>query len=169
MGPASRGAGRDGETLPRDEERTQRAVQAYTQRLTEDTLDAVGWFSCTLSELGYTAPVMGSVPFFLLYRYFGKNARENPLYFSTPLIYNRLNHNQKVWDINKPPPLRPPGVHPVKHLGPVLGLGAPGSGMDGQNHIGAVILPGEQGLHPLRRQRPEADLLRLCGGYARPA
>ena len=49
----------DGETLPRDEERTQRAVQAYTQRLTEDTLDTVGWCSCTLSELGYTAPDSG--------------------------------------------------------------------------------------------------------------
>ena len=40
----------------------------------------------------------------------------------------------------------PAGVHAVEHLGPVLGLGAAGAGVDGENHIGAVVLPGEQSL-----------------------
>ena len=36
--------------------------------------------------------------------------------------------------------LGPAGVHAVEHLGPVLGLSAAGTGVDGQDHIGAVIL-----------------------------
>ena len=44
--------------------------------------------------------------------------------------------------------LGPAGVHAVEHLGPVLGLGAAGAGVDGENHIGAVVLPGEEGLKP---------------------
>ena len=44
--------------------------------------------------------------------------------------------------------LRPAGVHPVEHLGPVLGLGAAGAGVELQNGIGVVliIVAGEQGL-----------------------
>ena len=42
----------------------------------------------------------------------------------------------------------PAGVHPIKHLRPVLGLGAARAGVDGQNDIAVVILPGQQGLKP---------------------
>ena len=38
------------------------------------------------------------------------------------------------------------GVHPVKHLCPVLGLSPAGAGMNGQDHVGAVVLAGEQRL-----------------------
>ena len=48
--------------------------------------------------------------------------------------------------IGKAVALGPAGVHAVEHLGPVLGLSAAGTGVDGQDHIGAVILPSEQGL-----------------------
>ena len=41
--------------------------------------------------------------------------------------------------------LCPAGIHPVQHLGPVLGLGAAGAGVNGKNHIGAVVLPRQQG------------------------
>ena len=44
--------------------------------------------------------------------------------------------------------LRPAGVHPVEHLGPVLGLGAAGAGMEGQDGVVAVVLPGEERGHP---------------------
>ena len=44
--------------------------------------------------------------------------------------------------------LGPAGVHAVEHLGPVLGLGAAGAGVDGQDDVGGVVLPGEQGLEP---------------------
>ena len=37
------------------------------------------------------------------------------------------------------------GVHPVQHLGPVLGLGAAGPGVEGEDGVAAVILPGEKG------------------------
>ncbi len=40
----------------------------------------------------------------------------------------------------------PAGVHAVKHLGPVLGFRSAGIGMEGQNSVGGVVLPGEQGL-----------------------
>ena len=58
--------------------------------------------------------------------------------------------------------LRPAGVHPVQHLSPVLGLGAAGAGVEGQNGVVAVVLPGEEGGHPglldLFLQRLEAGL-----------
>ena len=58
--------------------------------------------------------------------------------------------------------LRPAGVHAVEHLGPVLGLGAAGAGVKGQNGAVAVVLPGEQRGHPgflhLFLQRLEAGL-----------
>ena len=50
-------------------------------------------------------------------------------------------------------PLCPAGIHTVKHLRPVLGLGAARSGMDREDGIGTVILSGEQ--------RGEARLLHL--------
>lgn len=36
-------------------------------------------------------------------------------------------------------------VHTEEHIGPVLRLGASGSGMDGQDGISMIIGPGEQG------------------------
>ena len=58
--------------------------------------------------------------------------------------------------------LRPAGVHAVEHLGPVLGLGAAGAGVEGQNGAVAVVLSGEQRGHPgflhLFLQRLEAGL-----------
>ena len=50
--------------------------------------------------------------------------------------------------VGEAPALGPACVHPIEHLGPVLGLGAPGAGVNGQNHVGPVVLPGEQGLQP---------------------
>ena len=44
--------------------------------------------------------------------------------------------------------LGPAGIHAVEHLGPVLGLGAAGAGVELQNGIGVVILAGEQRGHP---------------------
>ena len=41
--------------------------------------------------------------------------------------------------------LGPAGVHPVQHLRPVLGLGAAGTGVEGENGVVAVILAGQQG------------------------
>ena len=46
--------------------------------------------------------------------------------------------------------LSPAGVHPVEHLGPVLGLGAAGAGVEGQDGVGGVVFPREQGLEPGR-------------------
>ena len=55
---------------------------------------------------------------------------------------------------------RPAGVHPVEHLGPVLGLGAAGARVERQDGTVAVIFPGEEGGHPglldLLLQRLEA-------------
>ena len=44
--------------------------------------------------------------------------------------------------------LGPAGVHPVEHLGPVLGLGAAGAGVEGEDGAVAVVLPGEESGHP---------------------
>ena len=44
--------------------------------------------------------------------------------------------------------LGPAGIHAVEHLGPVLGLGAAGAGVELQNGVGVVVLAGEQGGHP---------------------
>ena len=44
--------------------------------------------------------------------------------------------------------LGPAGVHAVEHLGPVLGLGAAGAGVELQNGVVGVVLAGEQGGHP---------------------
>ena len=48
--------------------------------------------------------------------------------------------------------VRPHVVHAVEHGSPVLGLGAAGSGVEGENGVVGVILPGEQGAqaHGLR-------------------
>ena len=43
--------------------------------------------------------------------------------------------------------LSPAGVHAVEHLGPILGLGAAGAGVDAEDDVGGVVLPGEQGGH----------------------
>ena len=50
--------------------------------------------------------------------------------------------------------LGPAGVHPVQHLRPVLGLGAAGAGVEGQNGVVGVVFAAEQ-----RRQPALADLL----------
>ena len=52
--------------------------------------------------------------------------------------------------IGKAVALCPAGVHPVEHLGPVLGFGAAGPGVEGQDGVGGVVLAGEQGLEPGR-------------------
>ena len=44
--------------------------------------------------------------------------------------------------------LGPAGVHPEEHLRPVLGLGAAGAGVEGEDGAVGIILPGEQGLEP---------------------
>ena len=50
--------------------------------------------------------------------------------------------------IGKTVTLCPAGVHPVEHLGPILGLCSTSTWVDGQDDIGAVVLAGEQGLQP---------------------
>ena len=45
-------------------------------------------------------------------------------------------------------PLHPAGVHAVEHLGPVLGFGAAGPGVELQNGVAPVVLSGEEGGHP---------------------
>ena len=42
------------------------------------------------------------------------------------------------------PALGPPGVHAQHHLGPVLGVGAAGAGVDLGHRVAVVVLPGEQ-------------------------
>ena len=49
--------------------------------------------------------------------------------------------------VDKAVALGPAGVHAVEHLGPVLGLGAAGAGVELQDGIGVVVLAGEQGGH----------------------
>ena len=44
--------------------------------------------------------------------------------------------------------LGPAGIHAVEHLSPVLGLGAAGAGVDGEDGVGVIILAGEQGGEP---------------------
>ena len=39
----------------------------------------------------------------------------------------------------------PAGVHAVEHLGPVLGFGAAGTGMEGQNGVGVIVFAVEHG------------------------
>ena len=41
--------------------------------------------------------------------------------------------------------LGPAGVHPKEHLGPVLGFGAAGAGMEGEDGVGVVVLSGKEG------------------------
>jgi len=43
-------------------------------------------------------------------------------------------------------PLGPAEVHAQEHIGPILGLGTAGAGMDGYNGIAGVILPPEHAL-----------------------
>ena len=50
--------------------------------------------------------------------------------------------------------LGPAGIHTVEHLGPVLGLGAACSGMEGENGVVGVVFAGQQS-----RQTALADLL----------
>src|SRR4029453_11083059 len=47
----------------------------------------------------------------------------------------------------EPAPLGPALQHPPEHLGPVLGLGPPGAGMDGDDRVPVVELPAQQGEH----------------------
>ena len=44
------------------------------------------------------------------------------------------------------PALGPPHQHPQHHLGPVLGVGAPGPGVDVHERVAGVVAPGEQPL-----------------------
>ena len=60
----------------------------------------------------------------------------------------------------EPVPLRPAHVHPHEHLGPVLGLGAAGAGMDREEGVAAVLGPLQHGLE-LERLHPAGDLLGL--------
>lgn len=46
----------DGRSLPRDVERTQIAIRNYVERLTEETLDGVGWYVGTVSQVELTMP-----------------------------------------------------------------------------------------------------------------
>ena len=41
---------------------------------------------------------------------------------------------------------RPAGVHPQQHLGPVLGIGATGAGIDGEHSAFLVVITTEQAL-----------------------
>ena len=50
--------------------------------------------------------------------------------------------------------LSPAGVHAVEHLGPVLGLGAACTGVEGENGVIGVVFTGQQ-----RCQTPLADFL----------
>ena len=54
-------------------------------------------------------------------------------------------------------PLGPAQVHPQQHLGPVLGVGAAGAGVDGDDGVAGVVLAAEQ-----------ARLFELGRGGARP-
>ena len=47
--------------------------------------------------------------------------------------------------VGEPVALGPAGVHTVEHLCPVLGLGAAGPGVEGEDGVVGVVLPGEQG------------------------
>ena len=47
----------------------------------------------------------------------------------------------------EPAPLGPAGQHPPEHLGPVLGLGPAGPGVDGDDRVPVVELPAQQGQH----------------------
>ena len=44
--------------------------------------------------------------------------------------------------------LRPAGIHPVEHLGPVLSLSTAGPGLQGDDGRVVVVLAAEQGLQP---------------------
>ena len=49
----------DGRSLPGSVEQTERAVRAYVEELTQDTLDRAGWYTGTVSKVSYTAPWNG--------------------------------------------------------------------------------------------------------------
>ena len=56
------------------------------------------------------------------------------------------------------PALRPAQVHAQQHLGPVLGLGAAGAGMDGDDGVFVVVFPTQ---HHLQFQTPQGLFLSL--------
>ena len=63
-------------------------------------------------------------------------------------------------------PLGPAHLHAQDHLGPVLGVGAAGAGVDGDERVARVVVAGEQPLL-LERAQPRLDgrdrLLELVG------
>ena len=93
----------------------------------------------------------------------------------TSLIPVLIVHNL----IGKAVPLCPSGVYTVEHLCPFLGFGATCTGMDGENHVGAVILSRQKGLKPcflhvlfqlckaLLQFRNQALILKLVAHFAK--
>ena len=60
---------------------------------------------------------------------------------------SRISTSLSVQDlVGEAVALHPAGVHAVEHLGPVLGLGAAGAGVELEDGVGAVVLPGEEGV-----------------------
>ena len=55
-------------------------------------------------------------------------------------------------------PLRPAQVHPQHHLGPVLGVGAAGAGVDLGDRVALVVLAGEQAPQLERVERASREL-----------
>ena len=65
----------------------------------------------------------------------GKGGAFHPGFF--PGEYIQQFHGESL-------PFRIPGVHPQQHVGPVLGFGAAGPGMEGQDGVVGVILVAEE-------------------------
>ena len=71
--------------------------------------------------------------------------------------------------VGVPVALGPAGVHPVQHLRPVLGLGAAGAGVEGEDGVVGVVFTAEQRRQPaladllLQRLVSADDLLQLAG------
>ncbi len=65
----------------------------------------------------------------------------------------------------KPAPLGPSQVHAQKHVGPILGLGAAGSGMNGDDGVARVVLAREQrlGFKPVEQVTEHADFALQVG------
>ena len=69
----------DGRSLPQDVEETEIAIRSYVKRLTAETLDAVGWYTGTVTQVGLSMPTAGRDG---AYRYtvtFQSYGRENPM------------------------------------------------------------------------------------------
>ena len=63
----------------------------------------------------------------------------------------------------EPPAFRPPEVHSQKHLGPVLGLGSPGPGMDLDNGRAVGVFVGENFFKLELVDLLDEERQRLCG------